>query len=677
MKTTFESKTRSRSFFFAPFAGLVSALITTLVISQEAPADPGGDEEKTVPKSAVPKSAVPPEVAVVGRMLHQLDHEDWILRTEALDYLSRHRVAESLPRIREIARDEKETAWTRGRAIVAASRLAPEAMLEEVRGLAKSEDAGLRAAVAESAETLDRVATRDLLATLSNDADISVSLRALASLAQHGGADAWSTVDGKTKSLDLSALPAPALSSAARALAGVGTDEAFGRLKGWIEKGASRDSISSALLRGLRGARSPALVLPLLQVLSELQPRDRRFGTILSLLQEQERPSTIEVLRAELETGDAKAIRTVAVVVHRLLRLPELGDPLRKALDGVTDDATIQAGLIALGEAELDPDRHIEIFRKFLENANPKVRALSIRCLAHCKRANLFEALESRISDEEPRVVLAALDVLLAAPFQAPEGKLVPYLKPALQTENNRVRSQAFKLLGEAGSEKDFAPAMKLLGDRLRSTDEARRQAAAKALGELADEKGLENLARRQGYVAHWRVIGTFLNDKENKGFNTPFPPETTIDFKATYKAKYLWTLEGQREEIEREIFWRKAPVDQSDGKLILPQFLPPPGTMSVAYMVADFRPGQIGDAFLSIDGDDSFRVWLNGKKLTEKVAEYKHRQDCIAQEVGLNVELKAGANRLLIKTTNIDHNWWVRVRFTDANGLPIEVYPQ
>jgi hypothetical protein len=74
----------------------------------------------------------------------------------------------------------------------------------------------------------------------------------------------------------------------------------------------------------------------------------------------------------------------------------------------------------------------------------------------------------------------------------------------------------------------------------------------------------------------------------------------------------------------------------------------------------------------LDIDGDDAFRVWHNGKQIAEQIAPYERRKDCIAQQKDIKLTLKAGAHRFLVKSANIDYQWWIRLRLTDSNGSPI-----
>jgi hypothetical protein len=327
----------------------------------------------------------------------------------------------------------------------------------------------------------------------------------------------------------------------------------------------------------------------------------------------------------------------------------------------------------------MEPDRHKALFEEHLDHKDSYVRALAIRCLAHCESVNQFTLLEDRVTDKSEEVVFAALGSLLAAPKeQAPRGRMVAYLQEPLQSDNEEVRAMAFKLLGHAGGEDDFQPAMALLTEKLRGTDEVQRLTAAKALGQIAPEEGVPHVVRTQGYVANWMVIGTFLNDEKNSGFNIEYPPEKEIDFEKKYMAKYVWALGGRRREgkndIEREVEWNEATVDQTNGKLLMAPVVPPPGGLCVAYAVADFNIDQEREVVLNIDGDDAFRVWFNGEKIAESAGTFAHRKPVIAASFGNKITLKAGMNRFVVKSTNIDYEWWVRLRLTDGDGRPVEV---
>ncbi|MEC8689991.1 MAG: hypothetical protein VX016_00395, partial [Verrucomicrobiota bacterium] len=380
-------------------------------------------------------------------------------------------------------------------------------------------------------------------------------------------------------------------------------------------------------------------------------------------------------------TGRDQAIFVSARVITHLLQDPELGKKLRRSIKDSTTPETLEAVMVALGAKEMDPDSNLDFFVNYLKDDDPEIRELSIRCLSHCKEANLYDLLEETIKDEENRVSLAAMNALMDAPLDdAPTGELVSYLENALVNTDTVVRKTAFDLLGHAGSADDFEPALAMLGEALSGSDTIRREAVAEALGSIAPDNGVANVASRQGYVSKWMVLGTFLNDKEHKAFAEELEPEKSIDFEKTYPSKYVWALQGnQRRDgekaIERDIGWSEASVNKTNGMLLMGPLLPPPGTFSIAYAVSDFTYSKDQELFLTLDGDDAFKVWLNGEKIAEAIAPYLHRQSCVATLENIKIKLKKGKNRILIKSANIENEWWVRARITDANNRPVELF--
>jgi hypothetical protein len=79
-------------------------------------------------------------------------------------------------------------------------------------------------------------------------------------------------------------------------------------------------------------------------------------------------------------------------------------------------------------------------------------------------------------------------------------------------------------------------------------------------------------------------------------------------------------------------------------------------------------------EALLDVDGDDAYRIWLNGKQIAEQVAVRQGNKPAMAEQKGIKVTLKAGPNRLMVKTANFQKDWWVRLRFTDSKGVPVEI---
>ena len=601
-------------------------------------------------------------------MLQQLETKGWLQRAEALHYLGRHRIEEGADAVRALLHDENATSWIRGRALLALAQIENGVAPGKFGKWVAHDLVALRIAAAEVLELHGGTPAETWIDILLKDQDEAVRYQAAATHARRKQEAAWAVVDPLTRA------PSPRHArTSARALAFVGSEAALQRLAKQLR---SPDQTRESL-RGLIDQQNAALIPLLLNLLSDLDPEDLSYGTVLTTLQNQESQQVIAGLATFLKKGDEKSVCTGASVITVLTRSPELGTPLREALVNAREIKTIKAGMIALGASVMKPDEHHELFTKHLNHENSEIRSLAIRCLAHCRNINHYEVLAKSLADEALEVVHAALSALLRQPaIDAPQGRLVHYLQEPLSNSDETVRALAYDLLAHAGGEADFRPAMAALANLLRGTDDELRGAAAKALGAIAPPNQIGEVVQTQGYLAKWMVLGTFLNDDKHSAFHVIHEPEKKIDFEASYLAKYIWVVQGHRrkedEPIEREVQWAEGMVDQTDGRLIMSAQLPPPGSFAVGYAVADIHVDAEREVVLDIDGDDAFRVWFNGKQISEEIAEFQSRQDCVAQDNDLKIKLKAGSNRFIVKSANIDHRWWVRLRLTDSNGFPI-----
>ena len=615
-------------------------------------------------------SARPP--GTIG-YLQQLEDDDWILKTEALHYLAENNVKESIEKIFKIAQSENENSWIRSKALIAYCKIQNNSSIPKILiSFSSSNDIKLRIGAAESLNYIESNEAEALALKLTKDESDSVRYQALATYSNIKKQEAWPLVDKMTTTLSEEFIPI-----ASQSLLNVGGEEAIKRLnensKTVIDKRAFIESISK-----IKTIKSIKVLLGMLEQTGMDEPN---YSFIISALSKNKKEDLTNSLSDLIMTGRDQAIFVSARVITHLLQDPQLGKKLRRSIKDSTTPETLEAVMVALGAKEMNPDSNLDFFVNYLKDNDPKIRELSIRCLSHCQEANLYDLLEETIKDEENRVSLAALNALMDAPLDdAPTGELVSYLENALVNTDTVVRKTAFDLLGHAGSADDFEPALAMLGEALSGSDTIRREAVAEALGSIAPDNGVANVASRQGYVSKWMVLGTFLNDKEHKAFAEELEPEKSIDFEKTYPSKYVWALQGnQRRDgekaIERDIGWSEASVNKTNGMLLMGPLLPPPGTFSIAYAVSDFTCSKDQELFLTLDGDDAFKVWLNGEKIAEAIAPYLHRQSCVATLENIKIKLKKGQNRILIKSANIENEWWVRARITDANNRPVELF--
>jgi len=168
-------------------------------------------------------------------------------------------------------------------------------------------------------------------------------------------------------------------------------------------------------------------------------------------------------------------------------------------------------------------------------------------------------------------------------------------------------------------------------------------RAAAKALS------GLD-------FVTDWQVIDPFDNER-GQGFTRAYPPEKEIDFAASFEGK------------KRRVAWRRVPARAADGLVDLAGMLRP-NREAVAYLATflDVDSRTNVPAALRLGSGDGVRVWLNGSRVFERDA---HREAGFDQDV-FGVLLRPGWNALLVKVSQSQGSWGLRLRITDPAGAPL-----
>jgi hypothetical protein len=145
-----------------------------------------------------------------------------------------------------------------------------------------------------------------------------------------------------------------------------------------------------------------------------------------------------------------------------------------------------------------------------------------------------------------------------------------------------------------------------------------------------------------------WHAIGPFESKYEHgrfKGFRTPYPPEKEIDLAKTYRGKG-----GQT------IAWKELP-GFAPGRIVDLRIFQDNNEACV-YLYHEVTVDAPLSLPLSLGGDDTLTVWLNGEML---LAREVHRGAARDQE-RVTLELKPGKNRLLVKVCNGTATWAVYV---------------
>jgi hypothetical protein len=177
-----------------------------------------------------------------------------------------------------------------------------------------------------------------------------------------------------------------------------------------------------------------------------------------------------------------------------------------------------------------------------------------------------------------------------------------------------------------------------------------------KNLGEPAD------LVGHFGFITRWMLVGPFDNTGDT-GFQTVFPPEKSVDLKATYQGKK-----------NQSLIWKPHVTTDPLGVVDLNKALGKHmGATGYAYALVSSQmetPVEV-----RAGSNNAVKIFLNGSQVYFR-DEYHHgmRMD---QYVGRGT-LKAGRNEILIKVCQNEQKedwaqlWSFQLRVCDALGGPV-----
>lgn len=169
-------------------------------------------------------------------------------------------------------------------------------------------------------------------------------------------------------------------------------------------------------------------------------------------------------------------------------------------------------------------------------------------------------------------------------------------------------------------------------------------------------------LANLFGFLIEWQVVGPF-DSTGGKGFDAVYPPETTINLRATYDGK------------AGRVGWTNFISASPYGVVDLNQ---PLGALKgvAGYAFTKFNSAQAQPVELRLGSENAWKIWLNGKLIFGR--EEYHRGMEIDQ-YRLPVTLRTGVNTLLVKLCQNEmvedwtKKWDFQLRITDAQGTPVK----
>ena len=667
-------------------------------------------------------SAPVASAADIQPQLNQLTEGDWILQTQALDQLARAGNKAATAAIRQKMLDSKTSAYVRGRALVTLARLDGGAVAKDAQAFAKSQDPHLRAAAAEAYGYSSQAVAKGPLTELLKDNDPKVATAALVGWARTYGKDAWAVVDPATESLADTKIPTNALPDitwklvpAMHALVYTGTPDAHERIDAICNRFFHDRRFREPLLRGLATSGRPSGLAMALRHLHKSTTRDRKpeasfprgqllrssepvYQGLFASVRAQGSKSVQATLGVLLQSTDPHDLELACIVAAQLMPSAATGDLLLKAC-GESEDAYVEHRCVqALMEPAMQPTRYASYFKKVLGSEHASSRIAAIDALVLCPDVNRYEAYAGIVEKgDAPAVLTAALEQLLSAPAKhVPRERIGAYLATAMADKDATVRNAAAKLFKQAATKRDYAAVAKVWEPLLNSKDIRVRETARKAIATIAPEDALTELARNDGYLTEWQVLGTFRGESLARR-TTAYPPETELDFSKTYQAEGIYAIpsednkEESTDEIRtRTIAWQKGAVTSVYGLLRVNYFVKPPTRQTIAYAAATVTPKRPGEAIIWVEGVESQYLWFNGSKVIAPKPQapsnedlylwldkfpWRHRMGLGATRAIYKVTLKPGPNQILIKAHNKKSTEWeFRVRVLGTDGSPLEV---
>ncbi|HEY4187349.1 MAG TPA: hypothetical protein VGP07_19900, partial [Polyangia bacterium] len=247
----------------------------------------------------------------------------------------------------------------------------------------------------------------------------------------------------------------------------------------------------------------------------------------------------------------------------------------------------------------------------------------------------------SEASDEATARALAHAETRLSALAGKPEqvGPLVELLELAELLPPERLDAPVGAVMTDGATDP-------LVAARARDWLASRADATG-------DTTAAEELRRPLGLLSRVWVVGPFGDGRAS--FGVGFPPETETD-----RPEPGRLYPGK----EHDVSWRRADGAFYRGRLHLDALLRPDSD-AAAYLVAWVRSPVAVEAALRLGTAGPAKVWCNGALAfaADRARSARFDQDAVG------IELRAGWNRLLVKTVVTQGSWQVAARLTTPAG--------
>jgi hypothetical protein len=270
-------------------------------------------------------------------------------------------------------------------------------------------------------------------------------------------------------------------------------------------------------------------------------------------------------------------------------------------------------------------------------------------------------ALESFLADtsHDPQARRLAFDLLVQQDKTASDRflpKMVNDPSPELRRDAvGRVLDDAEKLFSaqkKAEARSLFQQAFAGARDKDQIDKAAKR---LKDLGQAID------LAKHLGFILDWKLIGPFAN-VEQKGVETPYPPEKALDVRAEYDGK------------EGKVRWKDY-VSKDENGIVDLNIGVGQHIEAVGYAATEFTSPGARDVEVRIGCYTVFKLWVNGQLALQRADAYTGMQ---FDHYRTKIRLREGKNTLLMKVCTdvpppqLPKLWRFQLRVCDADGAAI-----
>jgi type 1 glutamine amidotransferase/HEAT repeat protein len=330
------------------------------------------------------------------------------------------------------------------------------------------------------------------------------------------------------------------------------------------------------------------------------------------------------LLEAMGRTGSSKAL----VVLRGALK-DESSDLRKAAIRGLSDWPGIEPAddLLAIARDSENMDEHVLAVRGY-------VKLVTLRGERSAKESvkGLSEAMDIAKRVDEKKIILAAL----------PDVACVEALKMALgYVEDSDLKQEAeIATVKVAGYVAGINPAL------ARAVSEKVIEVTTNETVRKNAKKVIEQLDKFEDYIVVWEVSGPYSesNTSGDKLFDTAFGPEQGAE----------------------DVAWRIMPISKNKNTpwlMELDNVLG--GNDRVAYLRTRVLSDKARKAMLELGSDDGIKVWLNG----EVVHANNVNRAFTAGADKVEVNLKQGANTLMLKITQGGGQWAAGARFRGIDG--------